>query len=176
MLHFISMLSLAVPGIVLGLSFALTFKNMPFYSTIFILVLVNIVHFFSSPYLLAYNSLSKFNPNLEDVSQTLGISRFKMLFSVYIPCTKATIVEMYSYFFVNAMITISAVSFLVNFRTMPLALLIPQLESQSFIEGTALVSLLILVINLIGKAIVFFVKRSISKGENQNSNLLSERD
>lgn len=176
MLHFISMLSLAVPGIVLGLSFALTFKNMPFYSTIFILVLVNIVHFFSSPYLLAYNSLSKFNPNLEDVSQALGISRFKMLFSVYIPCTKATIVEMYSYFFVNAMITISAVSFLVNFRTMPLALLIPQLESQSFIEGTALVSLLILVINLIGKAIVFFVKRSISKGENQNSNLLSERD
>nr|WP_317412554.1 ABC transporter permease subunit [uncultured Solibaculum sp.] len=176
MLHFISMLSLAVPGIVLGLSFALTFKSLPFYSTIFILVLVNIVHFFSSPYLLAYNSLSKFNPNLEDVSQTLGISRFKMLFSVYIPCTKATIVEMYSYFFVNAMITISAVSFLVNFRTMPLALLIPQLESQSFIEGTALVSLMILVINLIGKGVVFFVKRSISKGENKDKSLLSIED
>jgi iron(III) transport system permease protein len=76
-----------------------------------------------------------------------------------------TVIEMYSYFFVNAMITISAVSFLVNFRTMPLSLLIPQLESQSFIEGTALVSLLILLVNLAEKAIAFFVKRRIQLRE-----------
>ncbi len=164
-LHFISMLSLAVPGIVLGLSYVLTFKNVPIYGTIFILVVVNIAHFFSSPYLLAYNSLSKFNPNLEDVADTLGINRMKLLFSVYIPSTRSTIVEMYSYFFVNAMITISAVSFLMNFRTMPLSLLIPQLESQSFIEGTAMVSLMILVINLVEKGIAFAVKKSVAKEE-----------
>lgn len=164
-LHFISMLSLAVPGIVLGLSYVLTFKKLPIYGTVFILVVVNIAHFFSSPYLLAYNSLSKFNPNLEDVADTLGINRMKLLFSVYIPGTKATIVEMYSYFFVNAMITISAVSFLMNFRTMPLSLMIPQLESQSFIEGTAFVSLLILVINLLEKGIAYVVKKKFSKEE-----------
>ena len=164
-LHFISMLSLAVPGIVLGLSYVLTFKKVPIYGTIFILVVVNIAHFFSSPYLLAYNSLSKFNPNLEDVADTLGISRMKILLSVYIPSTRATIVEMYSYFFVNAMITISAVSFLMNFRTMPLSLMIPQLESQSFIEGTAMVSLLILVINLVEKGIAFAVKKNVAKEE-----------
>ena len=162
-MHFISMLPLAIPGVVLGLSFVLSFKEIPLYGTIFILVVVNIVHFFSSPYLLAYNSLSKFNPNLEDVAQSLGISRMRVLFHVYVPCTMSTIVEMYSYFFVNAMITISAVSFLVNFRTMPLALLIPQLESQSFIEGTALVSLLILVLNLTEKGIAFCIKRSLDK-------------
>ncbi|MBQ2943755.1 MAG: ABC transporter permease subunit [Ruminococcus sp.] len=162
-LHFISMLSLAVPGIVLGLSYVMTFKNVPIYGTIFILVVVNIAHFFSSPYLLAYNSLSKFNPNLEDVADTLGINRMKLLFSVYIPSTRATIVEMYSYFFVNAMITISAVSFLTNFRIMPLSLMIPQLESQSFIEGTAMVSLMILVINLVEKGIAFAVKKTIAK-------------
>ena len=173
-LHFISMLSLAIPGIVLGLSFVLTFKDVPFYTTIFLLVLVNIVHFFSSPYLLAYNSLSKFNPNLEDVADSLGISRLRMLLDVYIPCTRATIVEMYSYYFVNAMITISAVSFLVNFRTMPLALLIPQLESQSFIEGTALVSLMILVINLAEKGIAFFVKRAVQREDLRNGTLIAE--
>ena len=174
-LHFISMLSLAIPGIVLGLSFVLTFKNLPIYSTIFILVLVNIVHFFSSPYLLAYNSLSKFNPNLEDVAKSLGISRMRILFSVYIPCTRATIVEMYSYYFVNGMITISAVSFLVNFRTMPLALLIPQLESQSFIEGTAVVSLMILVINLLEKMMAYFVKRVIA-AENMRQGIMALKD
>jgi len=173
-LHFISMLSLAIPGIVLGLSFVLTFKTLPFYSTIFILVLVNIVHFFSSPYLLAYNSLSKFNANLEDVGDSLGISRLRMLLDVYIPCTRATIVEMYSYYFVNAMITISAVSFLVNFRTMPLSLLIPQLESQSFLEGTALVSLMILLLNLLEKAIAFFVKRAVQQEDLRNGMLPAE--
>lgn len=164
-LHFISMLPLAVPGVVLGLSYVMTFKNIPLYGTIFMLVIVNIIHFFSSPYLMAYNSLTKFNPNLEDVAHTLGISRLRMLLSVYVPSTRYTIVEMYSYFFVNAMITISAVSFLINFRTMPLSLMIPQLESQSFIEGTAIVSLLILGLNLIEKGIAFFVKRAIAKSD-----------
>lgn len=173
-LHFISMLSLAIPGIVLGLSFVMTFKNVPFYSTIFILVIVNIVHFFSSPYLLAYNSLSKFNPNLEDVAASLGISRVRLLTSVYIPSTRATIVEMYSYYFVNSMITISAVSFLINFRTLPLSLLIPQLESQSFVEGTAFVSLLILIINLIEKGIAFFVKRAIAQKDKQMDNSIMD--
>ena len=122
---------------------------------------------------MAYNSLSKFNPNLEDVAHTLGISKMKMLVSVYIPSTTYTIVEMYSYFFVNAMITISAVSFLVNFRTMPMSLLIPQLESQSFIEGTALVSLFILVLNLAEKGISFFVKKSIEK---QNAKAVTQEE
>ncbi len=163
LLHFISMLPMAIPGVVLGLSFVLTFKDISIYSTIFILVIVNIVHFFASPYLLAYNSLTKFNANLEDVANTLGISRMNMLFSVYIPSTISTIIEMYSYFFVNAMITISAVSFLVNFRTMPLSLLIPQLESQSFIEGTAIVSLMILALNLVEKGMAFIVKHKVER-------------
>ena len=61
----------------------------------------------------------------------------------------------------SAMITISAVSFLMNFRTMPLSLLIPQLESQSFIEGTAMVSMIILILNLVEKGIAYAVKRMI---------------
>lgn len=168
-LHFISMLPLAIPGVVLGLSFVLTFNKMPLYATLFILVIVNIVHFFSSPYLLAYNSLSQLNPNLEDVAQSLGISRMQMLVSVFVPTTASTIVEMYSYYFVNAMITISAVSFLANFRTMPLSLMIPQLESHSFVEGTALVSLMILVLNLLEKAIAFGVSRKIHEQDTEQT-------
>ena len=170
------MLSLAIPGVVLGLSFVLTFRGMPLYSTILILVIVNIVHFFSSPYLLAYNSLSKLNPNLEDVAQSLGISRLQMLISVFVPSTMPTIVEMYSYYFVNAMITISAVSFLSNFRTMPLSLMIPQLESQSFVEGTALVSLLILLLNLLEKGISFCVTRQLRKKELQQTAMTAAQD
>ena len=164
-MHFISMLSLAIPGVVLGLSFVLTFKDVPIYSTIFILVIVNIVHFFSSPYLLAYNSLSKFNPNLEDVAATLGISKMRLLISVYVPSTMLTIVEMYAYYFVNAMITISAVSFLASFSTETLSLMIPSLDDAGKLEATAIVSLMILAINLIVKGLAFLVKLYITKQE-----------
>lgn len=160
-LRLIAMTSMAIPGIVLGLSYVFTFRSMPFYRTIFMLVIVNMIHFFASPYLMGYNALLKYSSNLEDVSNSLGIGNFRMLGAVYIPETFGTIMEMYSYFFVNCMITISAVSFLANFRTMPIALLIPQLEAQSFLEGTAIVSLMILFINLIMKGIVYVIKRKL---------------
>lgn len=158
-LHLIAMISLAIPGIVLGLSYVLFFKGTMFYGTLAILIMVNTIHFFASPYLLAYNSLSKFNANLEDVSASLGIGKFHMLKDIYIPCTQKTIIEMFSYFFVNCMVTISAVSFLANFRNMPLALLIPRFDSMSLIEATAFVSILILVVNGVMKLGVYLLKR-----------------
>lgn len=159
-LHFLSMFSLAIPGVVLGLSYVLLFNGSIIYNTVFILVLVNVVHFFSSPYLMAYNSLNTFGSTFDDISEIYGISNWKMLRDVYIPNTEETIYEMFSYFFTNSMITISAVSFLSNVRNMPLALLIPQLDSQSLIEPTALVSLMILVVNIIFKLIVFYNKKN----------------
>ena len=159
----ISMISLAIPGVVLGLSFVLFFKSTFLYQTLALLVLVNIVHFFASPYLLAYNTLKKFNNNLEDISESLGISRVKMILDVYLPSTQDTIVEMFSYMFVNAMVTISAVSFLANLRNMPLSMLIPQLDSQSMVEVTAIVSVVILLVNIIIKVLVYLVKRNVIK-------------
>lgn len=162
-LHLVSMISLAIPGVVLGLSYVLFYKGSFLYGGIAILVLVNITHFFANPYLMAYNSLQQFHSNLEDISTAMGISRFRMLKDVYIPCTKGTIVEMFSYLFVNSMVTISAVSFLANFRNMPLSLLIPQFDSQSLIEATAFISVVILLVNLIVKLLVYVVKRKLIK-------------
>lgn len=158
-LHLIAMVSLAIPGVVLGLCYVLFFKGSFIYGTMIILILVNTIHFFASPYLVAYNSLRKFNENLEDISTCMGISKMRMLFDVYIPCTRETIVEMFSYLFVNCMVTISAVSFLANFRNMPLALLIPQFDSQSLIEATAFISVVILLVNVMIKLCVYMLKR-----------------
>ena len=160
-LHLISMVSLAIPGIVLGLGYVLFFKGSWIYGTLIILVLVNMIHFFASPYLMAYNSLGKFNEKLEDVADVMGVSRIRMLLDVYVPCTIESMVEMFSYLFVNSMVTISAVSFLANFKNMPLALMIPQFDAQSLIEATAFISIIILFVNGVLKLGVYFVKRYI---------------
>jgi iron(III) transport system permease protein len=161
-LHLISITSLAIPGLVLGLSYVLFFKGSFLYGTFLILILVNIIHFFASPYLMAYNSLGKLNGNLEDVGLTLGINRFFIIRDCLIPQTKLTIFEMFSYFFVNSMMTISAVSFLATVRNKPISLMITQFEAQLFLEGAAFVSLLILGCNFFIKCLFYFLRRKLN--------------
>ena len=157
--HILAIISLAIPGIVLGLSYTIGFRGTPIYNTYIILVLVNIIHFMASPYLMAYNALLKMNANYEVVAKTCHISNFKILKDVIVPCTKVTIREMFAYFFVNSMITISAVSFLFNTKTMPMSLLINTYEEDFLLGEAAIISLIILVFNIIVKLIVYFLNR-----------------
>ena len=120
------------------------------------------MHFFASPYLMAYNTFGKINENLEDVGSTLGIPHFLIIRDVLLPQAAGTILEMVSYFFVNCMMTISAVSFLSNVNTKPVALMITQFEGQMQLECAAFVSLLILVVNIIMKYAIFLIKKKLS--------------
>ena len=142
---------MAIPGIVLGLSYVLFFKGSWIYGSLAILILANLVHFFASPYLMIYNSLSKVNENLEAVGQTLGVSRGAIIRDVLIPLTRSTLGEMFVYFFVNSMMTISAVAFLASSRTRPLSLMITSFEATMMLESAAFVSLMILAANLLVK-------------------------
>ena len=161
-LHLMSITSLAIPGIVLGLSYVMFFKSTLIYGTFAMLFLVNSMHFFASPYLMAYNTLGKINENLEDVGSTMGVSRWAIIKDVLLPQSLGTILEMMSYFFVNCMMTISAVSFLANVHNKPLALMITQFEGQMQLECAAFVSLLILSVNILMKYIVYYLKKRYS--------------
>lgn len=163
LLHLVCITTLAIPGIVLGLSYVLFFKGSFLYGTFAILVLVNLVHFFASPYLMAYNSLSKVNENLEAVGSTLGVGRLSILKDVLIPQTIDTIVEMIGYFFVNCMVTISAVAFLSTTLDMPLALLITDLDAQRLTECAAFVSMVILVTNIAFKIVLAGIKKALHR-------------
>lgn len=160
--HFLSMMTLAVPGIVLGLSYVLFFEGSVLYATIALLVMVNTVHFLGSPYLMAYNAFLKINPHLEGVAATLRISPARLLFDVMLPMTRATRIEMAFYFFVNSMVTISAVAFLAGVDTKPLALMINQFEAQMMLECSALVSVVILVVNVAAKGLTLYLKRRLA--------------
>ena len=158
-LHLTSISSLAIPGIVLGLGYVICFSKSFIYGTAAILIFVNIIHFFSSPYMMAHNAMKKLNPHFEDVGKTLCVGRFRLMRYVFIPNTLDTIAEMFGYFFVNSMITISAVAFLWNSRTMPLSIMINQLEHDMMMEAAAFVSLVILLSNIAMKLLIGGVKK-----------------
>jgi iron(III) transport system permease protein len=107
-----------------------------------------------------YNSFSKINENLENVAQTMGIRRLLVIRDVFIPQCTGTLIEMFTYFFVNCMMTISAVSFLAGTMNKPVSLMINQFEAQMQLEYAAVVSLMILVINLLVKAVAAIMRRS----------------
>ena len=96
---------------------------------------------------------------MESVAQTLGISKTLLVRDVLLPQMKSTILEMFSYFFVNSMMTISAVSFLATAQNKPLSLMINQFEAQMQLENAAVVSLVILFVNLVVKGIFAIFKR-----------------
>lgn len=161
-LHLMSITSLAIPGLVLGLSYVMFFKSTLIYGTFALLFLVNSMHFFASPYLMAYNTFGKINENLEDVGSTMGINRWAIVKDILLPQSMGTVLEMMSYFFVNSMMTISAVSFLASVNNKPLALMITQFEGQMQLECAAFVSLVILLVNVVMKFVVYISKKKTS--------------
>ena len=110
---------------------------------------------------MMYNTLGKVNPNLEAVGQSLGIRRFFMIKDVIIPKVRGTLIEMFTYFFVNSMMTISAVSFLAPPAPKPVALMINQFEAQLLMESAAFVSIVILGVNILVKGVSNIFARNL---------------
>lgn len=162
-IHLISITSMSIPGLVLGLSYVIFFHSMPIYGTIFLIALANSMHFFASPYLMMYNTLEKVNPDLEAVGQSLGVGRLHIIKDVILPKVRFTLFEMFVYFFVNSMMTISAVSFLAPPSPKPVALMINQFEAQLLMESAAFVSLMILGVNVLLKLAVNLMKRKTAE-------------
>ena len=165
-LHLFSIATLAVPGLVLGLGYVFLFKSTKgfFYGTIIILVVVNIIHYFSSPYLMSKNAFGKINRDYETVADTLGIGHVSLFFKVMIPNSMGTILQMFSYFFINSMITISAVSFLATTtKLMPLAVAITHYEPLENWAMESVISSFILLINITAKIVFDSISDIISK-------------
>ena len=159
--------TIAIPGLVLGIGFIFLFKgtNGTFYGTILILVVVNIFHFLGSPYLLAKNCLNKINSEYEVIGETLGISKGRIIRKVLIPSSISTLVEMFSYFFLNSMITISAVAFLCTYDNQPLSILITTYEKNSNYEMQSVISLIILFLNVVARVVFTSVVTVLNRRE-----------
>lgn len=115
--HFLALLPMAVPGLVLGLGY-IFFFNAPgnplnfIYGTMAILVLCTIAHFYSVAHLTAVTALKQLDPEFETVSQSLRVPVRRTFLAVTVPVSLPAIRDVAIYLFVNAMTTVSAVVFL----------------------------------------------------------------
>ena len=180
--YFLSIAPLAIPGTVIGLSYILFFNRSQFaipftayawinpfhniYGTIWILVIVNMIHYFSVPFTTATTALKKLDREFETVSESMGIPFYKTFLKVTVPLCMPAISEMLLYYFVNAMVTISAVVFLYA-PTFPIAsVMIVNLEGAGKIERAVAVCMTILGINMLVR-LIYEILCTISKRKRQ---------
>lgn len=149
----ISLMTNTVPGMVLGIAYLLTFTGTGLQNTIAIIIFCNIIHFFSTPYLMMKNSLEKMNASWETTARLMGDNWLKTVLRVVTPNAIATILEVFSYYFVNAMVTVSAIIFITGARTMVITAKIKELQHYAKFNEIFVLSLLILMLNIVAKVL-----------------------
>ena len=140
----IALVTNTIPGMVLGLAYLFAFSGSFLQNTFAILIICNMVHFFSTPYLMMKSSLAKMNASWETTAMLMGDTWTKTVVRVVTPNALSTLLEVFSYYFVNAMVTISAVIFLAGARTMVITTKIKELQYYNKFNEIFVLSLLIL--------------------------------
>lgn len=148
-----------IPGMVLGIAYLLMFSGTVLQNTYIIIILCNIVHFFSSPYLMMKNSLTKMNGSFETTAKLMDDSWFKTVIRVITPNAISSILEVFSYYFINAMVTVSAVIFIAGARTMVMTTKIKELQHFAKFNEIFVLSILILLINLLAKGVFSYFSK-----------------
>ncbi len=170
--YFLSTIPLALPGLVLGLAYVFFFNNpnwtIPFtniaflnpfhglYGTMAILVICNIIHFYTVCFLTASTTLKQIDPEFEAVSASMSVPFYKTFWRITVPLSLPTILEIGIYYFVNAMVTISAIIFLYP-PTLPVAAVaIVNMDDAGDVAPAAAMSTL-LVCTSIGVRIIYWL-------------------
>lgn len=170
--YFLSILPNSIPGLSIGLAYIFFFNSnlnpLNFiYGTFAILILANIVHFFATPFLTMSANLKKLDNEFENVSELMNVPWYKLIFRVIAPLNFESILESFSYYFINSMITISAVIFLYTNQTSLLSIMMINKNDSGLIAQAAAMAVLIVAVNIVFKFIFESLIRYI-KNYNHN--------
>lgn len=159
----IALVTNTIPGMVIGLAYLFSFSGTGLQNTLGLMIVCNMVHYFSTPYLMMKNSLSKMNAGWETTAALMGDSWPKTILRVVTPNAAASLLEVFSYYFVNSMVTISALVFIAGARTMVLTTEIKQLQYINKYNEVFVLSLLILATNLAAKFLLSRMANFVKK-------------
>jgi iron(III) transport system permease protein len=150
LIHLLAMLSMAVPGLVLGLGYIMFFNHPGnplgfLYATMPLLVLSVIVHYYTSSHLTAVTALKQIDDEFEAVSASLKVPFYKTFFRVTLPVCLPALLDIARYYFVVSMATLSGVVFLYSPDTVLASIAIMNLDETGDVgPAAALASLTVL--------------------------------
>jgi iron(III) transport system permease protein len=146
--EFVTMLSFAIPGTVIGVSYILAFNVPPVELTGTGIILIICFVFRNMPVGVRAGiaTLSQIDKSLDEASLTLGARTFTTVRRIVLPLLRPALVAAMVYSFVRAMTAVSAVIFLVTAQyNMATAYIVGRVEAGEFGLAIAYSSVLILV-------------------------------
>ncbi|OCR00229.1 phosphonate ABC transporter permease [Oscillatoriales cyanobacterium USR001] len=177
--YFLSTVPLALPGLVLGLAYIFFFNKQlwpipgtnfalinPFnsiYGTMAILVLCNIIHFYTVCFLTATTALKQIDPEFESVSASMKVPFYKTFWRVTVPLSLPAILDIGIYFFINAMVTISAIIFIYPAAIPLAAVAIVNMDDAGDIAPAAAMSTLIVCTSIGVRLIYSFLTKGLHR-------------
>ena len=153
-MHLMAVLSMAVPGLVLGLGYVLFFNHPAnplngLYQTMAILIISMIVHYYTSSHLTAVTALKQIDNEFEAVSASLKVPFYKTFMRVTMPVCLPAILDIGRYFFVVSMASLSAAIFLYSPDTIVASVAIMHLDDAGDIGPAAALASLIVVTSIV---------------------------
>jgi len=148
--HLMAVLSMAVPGLVLGLGYVMFFNHPDnplnvLYQTMAILILSMIVHYYTSSHLTAVTALKQIDNEFEAVSASLKVPFFKTFLRVTVPVCLPAILDIGRYYFVVSMASLSCAIFLYSPETILASVAIMHMDDAGDIGPAAALASLIVV-------------------------------
>jgi iron(III) transport system permease protein len=148
--QFMAMLPLAVPGLVLGLSYIFFFnaRENPLgflYGTLAILVINSIAHFYTVSHLTATTALKQLDAEFEAVSASLKVPILRTFARITVPVCLPAILDIAMYLFLNAMTTVSALIFLYSTDTKVASIAVVNMEDAGNTAAAAAMATMIVI-------------------------------
>lgn len=164
--HFLAMMPMAVPGMVLGLAYIFFFNNpanplSSIYGTMTILVVCTVTHFYTVAHLTALTALKQMDPEFESVAASLKQPFHRLFFRVTVPVCLPAILNIAIYLFVNAMTTVSAVVFLYATDTKLASVAVLNMDDAGDIAPAAAMGMMIFYTNVAAKLIHALLARGL---------------
>jgi iron(III) transport system permease protein len=140
--YFVCLLPAAVPGLVLGLSYVFAFNVSggplhALYGSAALIAICNCAHYWTQGFLTTVTGIRQVPPSLQETAATLGASLPRVLWDVVLPYTAPTIVSVFFFLFMQSMVTLSALIFLVTASVSVASVSIMRLEEAGFTSQAA---------------------------------------
>ena len=167
-IHFLAMMPMAVPGMVLGLAYIFFFNHPKnplgfLYGTLAILVIVTITHFYTVGHLTMVTALKQIDNEFESVSASLKVPIYKTVWRVTVPVCVPAILNVMVYLFINSMTTVSALVFLYFPNTMTASILMLFQDDNGNLGSALALGMMIFLTSLGVRFLYWLLTRGISR-------------
>jgi iron(III) transport system permease protein len=168
LLQMITIIPMAVPGIVLGLGYIFFFNdiNNPLnglYATMTLLVVNTVVHYYTVGHMTALTALKQLPAEIEAISASIKMPQYKSFFMITLPICAPAIMDIAAYLFINALTTTSAVVFLYASDTIPASVSVLNMDDAGQTGSAAAMAVMILATAALAKIVHLTAASFINK-------------